>query len=59
MANPLGMSKHRTMGHTPNEHHFTGRKGGCGRIKRKSSTKKSRELKMYTHVNKYKSEKLK
>ena len=28
MSNGLGMAKHRTMGTSPNEKHFTGKKAG-------------------------------
>lgn len=54
MLQSLGMKKHGISGHTVNNNHFTGRKGGTGaRIRRKGLTRKQRRMNQGIHINKY------
>lgn len=48
----LGLGKHRKMGVVPSAQHFTGKKGGKAQ-RNKKSTRKQRQLKRGSHVNKY------
>ena len=52
----IGIAKHRISGHTVNSAHFTGPTKGK-RIRRKGKSRKEKEMKRGTHVNKYDSKK--
>ena len=48
----LGMSKHRKMGHVPNNNHFTGKKRSFQNRKQKLTMRQKKQNKG-THKNKY------
>ena len=56
-GNPsIGFSKHRKSGNSVNSQHFTGKKGGKKRNrKRKGINRKQMKLKRGSHKNKYES----